>query len=272
MSPKNRRISGPVDDTPEDGTPAFDELDASLKKKDVPLAAPTPDHAEEYYSPRNLPKRAGHRTFEMQPVKVSPHADPRRAPTVKNLRTLQKEAAAGGGAAAAAGGVATAGVTSGAADRAVPDSVGPVVGANDTASSRTAGVVTAAIAGGLLLIALVLLVATRQPEPEVESIAEGTAAPTEPVAQTQPPSPPAKPKTPKPTKQPAATAPKVAAAPQPIDPPLVAPQQPPSKPATAKPAATAAAPVASKQPAGGPLFETIDKSSGKTPPAKPIHE
>lgn len=83
---------GPDDDTPLEGAPAFDALDASLggRRDTVKLGStpdsPAPDHAYDYVAPTAIPKRAPQRTFEMDTVKVSPEADPRRMATMRKLR------------------------------------------------------------------------------------------------------------------------------------------------------------------------------------------
>ena len=116
-------------DTPREGTPSFDDLDSAMAEDapPVPEVGPTPDYAKEYVGPRPLAKRTDHKTTELQAVKVAPEADPRRAPTQKNLRTLQREGAGAAPVAAtattdtaAATGTADA-TTAGASNAATPN-------------------------------------------------------------------------------------------------------------------------------------------------------
>lgn len=224
--------------TPQVGTPSFDELDASVAE--VPFVGPTPDRAADYAAPRPLPKVSDHRTMEIETVKVKPQEDPRKALTIKNLRTLEKEQRPASASEPDAG------------QGSMPPAVQPAAAPSKT--KRNSGIAVALIAGVLLMLVVVLMTSTTQPPaeptmgkvdlaapPALATIAEepGTGTP-QPVARPASPGLALKVVTPvPPTPQPAAT-------------PSAAPK-----------------PVATETPAAKPIFTEDGKDPAPKTPAKP---
>ncbi len=229
--------------TPHVGTPSFDEPDAAIGE--VPKVGPTPNHAQNYVGPRTLPKTSAHRTLEIETVKVKPRADPGKALTVKNLRTLNKEAAAKAAAEHRAA-------------LAASNSVTPSAQTSSDASSakRTGGIAVALIAGVLLMLVIVLMSSSSQPpaEPTMGTVDLAAA----PAAQTN--TEPSAPATTTPS-EPTAAAPAKPSAQTPTTSRAV----PASKPAPEKPKSE---PVAAEKPEAKPIF-TGEGEPGTKPAAKP---
>jgi hypothetical protein len=55
------------------------------KRHSIPIVGPTPNQSSDYVQARPPPHATPHRTFELEPVKVAPDADPRRAATLPSL-------------------------------------------------------------------------------------------------------------------------------------------------------------------------------------------
>jgi hypothetical protein len=186
-------------------------------------------------------------------VKDKPKADPRRALTIKNLRTLEKEQRA------------QIPSTPERADGSMTPAVQPA--STPSTAKRTGGVAVALIAGVLLVLVIVLMTSSKQPPPEPTMGKVDLAAP--PVA--QPPTEPPPPTTPGQVMR--SASPGVALK-------VVTPTAPTSTPAAKPTAATSAKPepVATETPAAKPIFnEDGTQPIPKTPPKptaapKPLFE
>ncbi|MEZ4222348.1 MAG: hypothetical protein R3B13_15530 [Polyangiaceae bacterium] len=237
--------------TPREGTPSFDELDASMKE--VPLVGPTPDHASEYVGPRTLPRVSDHRTMEIETVKVREQEDPRRAHTVKNLRTLQREAD-------------PARATADSTEPAVTDSAEPAVAPAKPTQPRESkrGLVLLAVAVGVLsMLVIVFMMGRSTPPPEPTLGKVDLAAPPQPV----------------PTMLALTTAQPLPAAP-PASVSAAVSAEPPASASSAAPAPAAPAPklapksskgteLSTQRPEAKPIFDTEPKTKPK-PAAKPV--
>jgi hypothetical protein len=71
--PSSRRGSDTLPDAPQS------------KRNSIPIVGPTPNQSAEYVEARLPPQPTPHKTIELEPVKVTAEADPRRAATLPSL-------------------------------------------------------------------------------------------------------------------------------------------------------------------------------------------
>jgi hypothetical protein len=59
------------------------------RRREVPIAGPTPDHAQAYFPPKTVPPATDHRTIEIATVRLAPEIDPRCMATQRSLPRMR---------------------------------------------------------------------------------------------------------------------------------------------------------------------------------------